>query len=55
MGFGQVVHKNPCQGGDVPSTAVASTIEAVIGAAWLDSKRNWQIVRNVARILSGSN
>jgi hypothetical protein len=34
MGLQGVVHNNPCQGGEVPRTAMASTMEAVIGAAW---------------------
>ena len=54
MGFQQVVFKNPCQGGEVPRTAMASTLEAVIGATWLDSGRDWRKVYSVAKIVSES-
>lgn len=48
MGIDQQVTKNPCQNGVVSKTAMASTLEAVMGAAWLDSGKNWLVTREIA-------
>jgi dsRNA-specific ribonuclease len=40
MGIDKQVTKNLCQVRAVPKTAIASTLEAVMGAAWLDSGKN---------------
>jgi ribonuclease-3 len=36
----QFVNKNPLQNGGVSETIRANTVEAIIGAVWLDSGRN---------------
>lgn len=54
IGLQGVVHSNPCQGGEVPRTAMASTMEAVIGAAWLDSGKDWYTACSIAKVLSQS-
>jgi hypothetical protein len=41
------VIKNPCQGEEVSRTTMASTVEALVGAVWLDSGRNFEQVREV--------
>jgi ribonuclease-3 len=46
-GLDKFVQKNPCQGEDVSQTTMASTVEALLGAAWLDSGRNFEEVRAV--------
>lgn len=51
LGLDTQVQKNPAHKGDVPRTAMASTMEAVIGAAWLDSGRDWSVTRDVAKRL----
>jgi ribonuclease-3 len=48
MGIDQQVTKNPCQNGAVSKTAMASTLEAVMGAAWLDSGKDWPVTRAIA-------
>lgn len=48
MGIDKQVTKNPAQNGAVPKTAMASTLEAVMGAAWLDSGKNWSVTRAIA-------
>ena len=48
MGIDQQVTKNPCQNGAVSKTAMASTLEAVMGAAWLDSGKDWPVTREIA-------
>jgi ribonuclease-3 len=40
---------NPCQKGEVPRELLASTVEAIIGAVWIDSQRN---LRDVQQVLS---
>lgn len=48
MGIDQQVTKNPYQNGAVSKTAMASTLEAVMGAAWLDSGKDWLVTRAIA-------
>ena len=48
MGIDKQVTKNPGQNGAVPKTAMASTLEAVMGAAWLDSGRDWSVTQAIA-------
>ena len=48
IGLDAQIQKNPRHNGDVPRTAMASAMEAVIGAAWLDSDRNWAVTQAVA-------
>ncbi|KAK4148402.1 hypothetical protein C8A00DRAFT_19761, partial [Chaetomidium leptoderma] len=45
------VVKNPCQGEVVSRTTMASTVEALVGAVWLDSGRNFEQVRAVMKRL----
>ena len=52
MGFQEVVFNNPSHDGEVPRTAMASTMEAVIGATWIDSGKDWKTVCSVAKIIS---
>ena len=46
-GLGKFVVKNPCQGNSVSRTTTASTVEALVGAAWLDSGRDFEQVQAV--------
>ena len=45
--------ENPCQAGQEPRTALASTVEALIGAVWVDCNRNLAEVQDVIRLLQG--
>ncbi|KAK0736727.1 hypothetical protein B0T21DRAFT_288200, partial [Apiosordaria backusii] len=49
--LGRFVVKNPCQGKVVSRTTMASTVEALVGAVWLDSGRNFEQVRAVMKRL----
>ena len=51
LGMDGSVTKNPCQKGQVPRTTLASTVEALIGAVWVDSKNNFDLVQAVIRAL----
>lgn len=46
-GLDKFVIKNPCQGESLSQTTMSSTVEALLGAAWLDSGRNFKQVRAV--------
>jgi ribonuclease-3 len=43
--------ENPCQAGEEPRTTLASTVEAIIGAVWIDCNRNLSKVRQVIKRL----
>ncbi len=45
------VIKNPCQHGEVSPTTLASTVEALIGAVWLDSGNDFEQVQWVITYL----
>jgi ribonuclease-3 len=45
------VTKNPCQKGEAPRVTLASTVEALIGAVWVDSRSNFSQVQGVIRAL----
>jgi ribonuclease-3 len=45
--------ENPCQAGQEPKTTLASTVEAVIGAVWIDCDRSLSEVRQVIKNLQG--
>lgn len=45
------VVKNPSQRGTLPRAAAASTIEALVGAVWLDSGRDFVAVQSVIDML----
>lgn len=45
--------ENPCQAGQEPRTTLASTVEALIGAVWVDCDRNLAEVQDVIRLLQG--
>ena len=46
-GLVNYVTKNPCQQGDVPQETAASTVEAVVGAVYLDCGKNMSTVKRV--------
>lgn len=48
-----LLKENPCQVGEEPKTTLASTVEALIGAVWVDCERNLAEVRDVIRLLQG--
>jgi ribonuclease-3 len=45
------VAENPCQQGDFPRELLASTVEAIIGAVWIDSRGNLLDVQQVLNAL----
>lgn len=45
-GLDGFIHNNPSQGNSVSDRTIAQTVEAILGAVWLDSK-NLAIVRGV--------
>lgn len=45
--------ENPCQAGQEPRTTLASTVEALIGAVWVDCDRNLDEVHDVIKVLQG--
>lgn len=47
------LRENPCQAGQEPRTTLASTVEALIGAVWLDCDRNLEEVQDVIKLLQG--
>ncbi len=48
-----VLRENPSQAGQEPRTTLASTVEALIGAVWVDCDRNLAEVQEVIRLLQG--
>lgn len=46
-GLVEYVVKNPCQQGQVPQATAASTVEALVGAVYLDSGKNMEIIRKM--------
>ncbi|KAK3989422.1 ribonuclease III domain-containing protein [Cladorrhinum sp. PSN332] len=51
LALDKFVTKNPCQQGDVPRTTVASTVEALIGAVWIDTGNEFHQVQVVIQNL----
>jgi ribonuclease-3 len=51
LGLESLVTKNPSQHGDVPRTTVASTVEALIGAVWIDTGNDFHQVQLVIQNL----
>ncbi|KAL8725862.1 MAG: hypothetical protein Q9181_006263 [Wetmoreana brouardii] len=47
LGLGDFVNKNQSQGNVVPTRVMTATVEAIIGAVFLDSNHNFTIVRQV--------
>jgi ribonuclease-3 len=45
------VVENPCQQGEAPRELLASTVEAILGAVWLDSYRDSGEVQKVFKKL----
>ncbi|OAL49006.1 ribonuclease III [Pyrenochaeta sp. DS3sAY3a] len=45
--------ENPSQAGQAQKTTLASTVEAIIGAVWIDSDRNFPKVQEVIHQLNG--
>ena len=48
-----LLQENPSQSGQEPKTTLASTVEALIGAVWVDCNRNLAEVQDVIRLLQG--
>jgi ribonuclease-3 len=46
------VVKNPCQHGQVPQETAASTVEALVGAVYLDSGEDMEIVKKVLEAIN---
>ncbi|KAH7111826.1 ribonuclease III domain-containing protein [Dendryphion nanum] len=44
-----LLKENPCQQGEKTTTTLASTVEAVIGAVWLDSQKNLGAVKHLIK------
>jgi ribonuclease-3 len=44
--------KNPCQQGECPKETLAATVEAILGAVWVDSNKNLAVVQKVLGKLS---
>ncbi|KLU91727.1 hypothetical protein MAPG_10676 [Magnaporthiopsis poae ATCC 64411] len=51
LGLDQSVTKNPCHKGEVPRVTLASTVEALLGAVWVDSGNQFDQVQSVLRAL----
>jgi ribonuclease-3 len=51
---GLITHitKNPSQGDQVPQGTAASTVEAVIGAVYLDCDKNMETVKKVLEAMN---
>jgi dsRNA-specific ribonuclease len=49
-GFQTFITENPCQDHPMPQT-LASTVEAIVGAVWFDSEKNFEAVRNIVERL----
>lgn len=47
FGIDGYVINNPCQGDKVARTTLASTVEALLGAVWLDTGRDYAKVRDI--------
>lgn len=45
--------ENPCQAGQEPKITLASTVEAIIGAVWVDCNRNLVEAQEVIKQLQG--
>ncbi|KAF2846228.1 ribonuclease III [Plenodomus tracheiphilus IPT5] len=43
---------NPCQQGEAPRELLAATMEAIVGAVWVDSKGNLETVQKVFKTLN---
>lgn len=50
-GLTRYIVKNPCQQGQVPQETAASTIEALIGAVYLDCGKNISTVMKVLKAI----
>ena len=46
-GIDRFVNKNPSQGNEVPFNIMTATVEAILGAVWLDSQHDLDAVRRV--------
>ncbi|KAH8727339.1 ribonuclease III domain-containing protein [Phaeosphaeriaceae sp. PMI808] len=51
-GLVNYVVKNPCQQGDVPQETAASTVEAVVGAVYLDCGNDMPTIKRVLEALN---
>ena len=46
-GLEEYVTKNPCQKGDVSDYTLATTVEALLGAVWIDSRKDLKVIEQV--------
>jgi ribonuclease-3 len=46
-GLEKYVTKNPCQRGDVSDYTLATTVEALVGAVWIDCDKNLETIKGV--------
>lgn len=46
-----MISNHPSHGDDVPRTTLASTVEAIVGAVWLDSGNDLEQARAAMRAL----
>jgi ribonuclease-3 len=46
-GLVDYIANNPCHQGDVPQETAASTVEAVVGAVYLDCGKNMSTVKKI--------
>jgi len=46
-----MILNNPCNEKSVPKTTLASSMEAIVGAVWIDSGRSLEDVRRVMQKL----
>ncbi|KAK5085215.1 hypothetical protein LTR05_004495 [Lithohypha guttulata] len=51
QGVADIIVHNPCHGRSVPKTTLASSMEAIIGAVWVDSGKSLVDVRRVMQNL----
>ncbi|KAF1948111.1 ribonuclease III [Byssothecium circinans] len=51
-GLANYIAKNPCQLGDVPQETAASTVEAVVGAVYLDCGKDIATVKKVLKAIN---
>jgi ribonuclease-3 len=51
-GLANYVIKNPCQQGDVPQETAASTLEALVGAVYLDCEKDSATVKRVLKAIN---
>jgi len=51
-GLEDYVTKNPCQHGDVSDYTLATTLEALLGAVWIDCNKDFKVLERVSSNLN---